>query len=214
MLHEYSTSGVFKAVLNAVEKIAKCVSDTKAPSEEAILLNESLGRIEILSFAAAMARSLEMSRNAAKANPEMPVDDAEVINTVLEMLHGQYEDYNADVDKDVAVALIDFYKANAGEGDAVMVNGKDLRKIDTRRFVDNMFKKSIFTSEEKLRSKPITDKLLKADPAVQLANGLVDKLVPLRGQIMEKPSGVEEGRAPVSRRQHDLPPYLRHGQEL
>ena len=169
----------------AVEKIAKCVSDTKAPSEEAILLNESLGRIEILSFAAAMARSLEMSRNAAKANPEMPVDDAEVINTVLEMLHGQYEDYNADVDKDVAVALIDFYKANAGEGDAVMVNGKDLRKIDTRRFVDNMFKKSIFTSEEKLRSKPITDKLLKADPAVQLANGLVDKLVPLRGQIME-----------------------------
>lgn len=168
----------------AVENIAKCVSDTKAPTESAILLNESLGRIELLSFAAAMSRSLEMVRNAAKANPEQAVSEKEVINSVLEMLDPEYENYNADVDHDVAVAMIDFYKANMAEGDVMLVNGKDIRKLDTRRFVDAMFKKSIFTSVDKLHSKPITDKLLKSDPAVQLAGALIDKLVPLRTQIM------------------------------
>ena len=167
----------------AVEKIAASVADTKAPTESFILLNESIGRIELLGFAASVSRTLEMARKAAEANPGTPVDEKEAIETAVAMLNDMYKDYNADVDRNVAVAMIDFYKANAGDN-AIKVNGKDIRKLDTRKLVDNMFKKSIFTSAEKLASKPITDKLLACDPAVQMANALIGAMMPLREKIM------------------------------
>ncbi len=167
----------------AVARIAENVAATKAPIESFTLLNESIGRIELLGFAAAVSRTVEMVRNAAAANPAEAVDEKEALSEVVEMLRGQYKDYNADVDHDVAVAMIDFYKANAGEN-TIKIGGKDIRKLDTRKLVDNMFKKSIFTSEQKLASKPITDKLLASDPAVQMANALIGAMMPLRNQIM------------------------------
>ena len=85
----------------------------------------------------------------------------------------------------MAVALIDFYKANlADPADAVKVGGKSMLSIDTRKFVDNMFRKSIFTSEEKLTAKPITAKLLAADPAVQLGEAIVAAMSPMRDAVM------------------------------
>ena len=167
----------------AVARIAENVAATKAPIESFTLLNESVGRIELLGFAAAVSRTVEMVRNAAAANPAEAVDEKEALSEVVEMLRGQYKDYNADVDRNVAVAMIDFYKANAGEN-TIKIGGKDIRKLDTRKLVDNMFKKSIFTSEQKLASKPITDKLLASDPAVQMANALIGAMMPLRNQIM------------------------------
>ncbi len=167
----------------AVARIAENVAATKAPIESFTLLNESIGRIELLGFAAAVSRTVEMVRNAAAANPAEAVDEKEALSEVVEMLRGQYKDYNADVDRNVAVAMIDFYKANAGEN-TIKIGGKDIRKLDTRKLVDNMFKKSIFTSEQKLASKPITDKLLASDPAVQMANALIGAMMPLRNQIM------------------------------
>ena len=164
-------------------RIAENVAATKAPIESFTLLNESVGRIELLGFAAAVSRTVEMVRNAAAANPAEAVDEKEALSEVVEMLRGQYKDYNADVDRNVAVAMIDFYKANAGEN-TIKIGGKDIRKLDTRKLVDNMFKKSIFTSEQKLASKPITDKLLASDPAVQMANALIGAMMPLRNQIM------------------------------
>ena len=167
----------------AVDRIAQNVAGTKAPTEAFTLLNESLGRIELLGFAAAVSRTLDMVRNSAAANPGGAVNEQEALDQTLEMLRSQYKDYNADVDRDVAAAMVDFYKANAGDT-SIKLNGKDIRKLDTRKLVDNMFKKSIFTSEQKLCSKPITDKLLAADPAVQMATALIEAMMPLHDQIM------------------------------
>ncbi|MBR0083832.1 MAG: S46 family peptidase, partial [Bacteroidales bacterium] len=75
---------------------------------------------------------------------------------------------------------IDFYKANVNPADAISFKGTDFMKTDTRKFVDKLFKKSIFTGPEKLRSKPITDKLLAADPAVQMFNAVLQKYLELR----------------------------------
>ena len=80
--------------------------------------------------------------------------------------------------------MIDFYKQNL-IGSPIILGGKDIRKIDTKRLVDNMFKKSVFTSEQKALSKPITEKLLDADPAVRLYRALMETMMPLRGQVTE-----------------------------
>ena len=174
----------------AVDKIARCVADSKAPTEYATLLSESLGRIELLGFASTLDRSLTMAREAAEKNPE-GVNVQEAVDKALDMLRDAYKDYNADVDRNVAVAMIDFYKQNLN-GEPLKIDGKDICKTDTKRLVDNLFKKSIFTSEEKLLSKPITSKLLDSDPAVRFSRALIEVLMPLRGQLMNGQKSLSE----------------------
>ena len=169
----------------AIDKIAANVESGKAPMQAATLVSESIGRIELVSFANTMSRSIQMARNAAKQNPSAEVDEQEAVDTAIEILSRQYKDYNSGVDYSVAVAMIDFFKENAPADLAVVVGGKDLRSVDTRKFVDNMFKKSIFTTENKLRGAKINDKLLKSDPAVQLATAITESLMPLYQPVIE-----------------------------
>jgi hypothetical protein len=170
---------------NAISAIAANVAKTSASNRAATLLQESLGRIELVNFALAMNRSTQMLRGAFGQNSGVEIDKDEARAAAMEVLRRQYKDYNADVDRDVAIALIDFYKANVKPEDAISVAGKSLLNTDTRKFVDNMFKKSIFTSEEKLSAKPVTDKLLAADPAVQLGEAVTAAMGPMREAIME-----------------------------
>ena len=163
----------------AIGKIADNVAQTSAPMRDATLLNESLGRIELLTFAMMAQRSLQRAKNSPDYNEQ------EALSKVAEMLSGAYKDYNASVDRNVAVALIDFYKKNASDGIAVKVKGKDIRNIPTVKLVDDMFKKSIFTSAEKLSAKPLTMKMLDCDPAVQFARGLSEAFTPLQAPIMD-----------------------------
>ena len=169
----------------AIGTIAADVAKTAAPKQAATLLQESLGRIELVNFAVSMSRSLQMAQAAKASNPGADVNEKEAVDAAIEALRKQYKDYDAAVDRDVAVALINFYKANLADPvDAVKVGGKSMLSIDTRKFVDNMFRKSIFTSEEKLTAKPITAKLLAADPAVQLGEAIVAAMSPMRDAVM------------------------------
>ena len=168
----------------AIDKIAACVEKSSAPNRAATLLQESVGRIELVNFALSMNRSRNMAGGARAQAPGAEVSEQEAIDAAIGMLRRQYKDYDANVDRDVAVALIDFYKANVNPADAIIVNGKSLLNIDTRKFVDNMFKKSIFTSEEKLTAKPVTAKLLAADPAVQFGEAITAAMGPMRESVM------------------------------
>ena len=154
----------------AINDIAESVEETAAPKQAVTLLSESIGRIELAGFASAMNRAV------AKAKGEDGTIDPEkekaAIDKAVKAILGQYKDYDAAVDKDVAVAMIDFYKARVAEGDAVKPGGKSLLAMDTRKYVDKLFSKSIFTSGEKLLAKPITAKSLAKDPAIQLAKAL------------------------------------------
>ena len=104
--------------------------------------------------------------------PRAQMSEQDMINAAVERLKNQYKDYNAALDHDVAIAMIDHYKANVNPADAIKINGKSILTMDTKKLVDNMFKKSIFTSPEKLTAKPITAKMLASDPAVQLAEAV------------------------------------------
>ena len=168
---------------DAIARIADNVDATLPTQLVGNLLNETLGRIEILTFAATMDRSLKMAQAMAQQNPEATGAVQEATDLALRMIKEEFKDYNADVDREVAIAMIDHYKARVNPADAIQVGGKSLLTLDTRKFVDNLFKKSIFTSEEKLTAKPITAKLLEADPAVQFANAVTDAIAPLNAVV-------------------------------
>ena len=163
----------------AINRIAASVAAASAPKQAVTLLSETLGRIELLGFANTMNRSMEMALNAQDQDTDTQIRVQKTLDTVMEMLREEYKDYNADVDRDVAIALIDHYKSRVNPADAVMLNGKSILTMDTRKLVDNLFKKSIFTSEEKLVSKAITAKTLAADPAVQLATAVTKTAQPM-----------------------------------
>ena len=167
----------------AIDSIAENVAATRETNLAGNLLNESLGRIELLSFAATAERSLRMAREMEKQNPEAAGAVQETTDMLLQMLRDEYKDYNAGLDHDVAIAMIDHYKANVNPADAIQIKGKSILSLDTRKFVDNIFKKSVFTSEEKLLAKPLTEKLLAADPAVQFATAITDAITPLNAEI-------------------------------
>ena len=166
----------------AIARIDEGVKASSASQRAATLLQESIGRIELLSFAASVDQSLQMAKAAKAQNPDANEQDA--VNTMIEALVDYYKDYDATVDHDAAVAMIDFYKQNVKPGDAIKIGGKSILGQDSRKLVDNMFKKSIFTGTDKLRAKPVTAKVLDADPAVRMSRALTESFGPLREQIM------------------------------
>ena len=170
---------------DAISRISENVATTRETQLAGNLLNETLGRIELLNFASTLGSVSQLLARMKEQNPDAQIDEqaayAEILQDVLEA----YKDYNADVDRDVAVAMIDHYKANVNPADAISIKGKSLLTQDTRKFVDNLFKKSIFTSEEKLKAKPLSAKLLAADPAVQFANALTETAAPMNAVIRE-----------------------------
>ena len=170
---------------DAISRISENVAATRETQLAGNLLNETLGRIELLNFASTLGSVSQLIARMKEQNPDAQIDEqaayAEILQDVLEA----YKDYNADVDRDVAVAMIDHYKANVNPADAISIKGKSLLTQDTRKFVDNLFKKSIFTSEERLKAKPLSAKLLAADPAVQFANALTEAAAPMNAVIRE-----------------------------
>lgn len=166
----------------AITKIEENVRKSSAQMRAATLLQESLGRIELISFALTANRSQMIPRNAGAGNAE--ADPQKALDEAIEMICAQYKDYDAGVDRDAAIAMIDFYKANVDPANAVIVNGKSILSQDTRKLVDNLFRKSIFTSEEKLKSKPVTAKMLQTDPAVLFGEAIMAAMGPMRESIM------------------------------
>ena len=170
---------------DAIKTIAEVTEAAKPVLHAGTLLNETIARIEICTFGANMAVVPDYLEQMRKRNPDATIDEQQILDEVLEFLDDKYKDYDANVDREVAIALIDHYKANVDPADAIRVNGKSILSLDTRKFVDNLFKKSIFTSKEKLHAKPLSLKALASDPAVQLGKALLDALDPISEQVHE-----------------------------
>ena len=176
----------------AIDAIAEGINSIREPYLAATLINETLGRIEVCGFADAAASVPEYVARLRERNPESNVSEQELYDQVLASIDEEYKDYDAKVDRDVAIALIDHYKANVNPADAIKIDGKSILSIDTRKFVDNLFKKSIFTSPEKLHAKPLTAKMVNADPAVQLSKAAGDVFKELRAEVLKADDAVTD----------------------
>ena len=84
-----------------------------------------------------------------------------------------YKDYNADVDRKVAHALLDHYLANVAPEDKVEISGED---------IDDMFDRSVYTSLEKLTAAVADSVDLGNDPAVKMLSNLRTKLIEMYGR--------------------------------
>ncbi|MCR4824086.1 MAG: S46 family peptidase [Bacteroidales bacterium] len=171
---------------DAISRIAENVDATKDVYYAGTLLNETLGRIEILSYASALASIPETIEQMRARDPQAEIDEQAIRDEYMEYVLSRYKDYDARVDRDVATAMIDHYKANVRPEDAIRIGNKSILALDTRKLVDNLFKKSVFTSAEKLQAKPLTAKVLAADPAVQLANAVSDAITPLNTAVRDR----------------------------
>ena len=169
----------------AIDRIAENVAATREANLAGNLINETIGRIELISFASTVNSLPELLARMREMNPGADMDEQKIYEEFLTDVCQEYKDYNAGLDRDVAIAMIDHYKANVNPADAISINGKSILSMDTRKYVDNLFKKTIFTSEEKLRAKPITAKMLAADPAVQLYKAASAAIAPLNATVRE-----------------------------
>ena len=180
---------------DAIKTLADLTEAVKPAYNAAVLLSETVRRIEICSFAAEMAVLPSYIEQARQRNPESDVKEEDYYDQIVAYLDDEYKDYDINVDREVAIAMIDHYKANVNPADAIQIKGKSILTMDTRKFVDNLFKKSIFTSKEKLHAKPLTKKMLEADPAYQLAKAYIDGVSPLSDKIAE----LDEAATPASK---------------
>ena len=112
----------------ALQGIEEAVALRSADYKAYTLLNETLGRIEILGLSSARS-------DAA------------------------YKNYDAEVDKKVALALVEHYLQNVSEEDKIDISAETIEKL---------FAESVYTTAEKRKAAIDSGKDLSTDPAKQL----------------------------------------------
>ena len=122
----------------------------------------------------------------------------EAIEQVRERMGGFYKNYNMPTDKKINKAMFRLFAENVDskyQPDIYKtINSK--YKGDYEKFVDKMFDKSIFVSEERLTEfldNPNAKKLEK-DLAFQAANSILDKYRELRQKTSESDMNLNKGR--------------------
>ena len=122
----------------------------------------------------------------------------EAIEQVRERMGGFYKNYNMPTDKKINKAMFRLFAENVDskyQPDIYKtINSKF--KGDYEKFVDKMFDKSIFVSEERLTeflNNP-NAKMLEKDLAFQAANSILDKYRELRQKTSEFDMNLNKGR--------------------
>ncbi|MBQ7533625.1 MAG: S46 family peptidase [Bacteroidales bacterium] len=138
-------------------------------------LTEAGLSIEIIEFAANMAKLSEVTKDT----PQEEID--ELISELKENSAAFFKDYYQPIDEEVAVTMLTAYRAAQPEDfRPEILNEIDKKfKGDVKAYVDYLFGKTMFTSEEKVNKfldefKPSKVKKLEKDPAVVAANSMMD----------------------------------------
>ena len=158
------------------EKYGEVMNEIKAgieTGEKASLLNtvtvESVNRIEIAGFAKIM-------KNAFGKELGNGADTLEALKKAYEKVLPLYKDYSLSTDRKISAAMLQFYRDNAGEGNALCLQGVSSDSMDIDSYVSTLFAESAFGSPETLE-KAIDEKgadLLENDPAVILSDAVSD----------------------------------------
>ena len=155
----------------ALQKISQAVGATTEAQQDMTLLTESVYRIGLLSNVSSFVQTY--SRRLASGNADTTGVMAQAVNAAA----AQFKDYNEDLEKKMAVALLNFYRDNAKPEHYINDIG-DFAHMDFQKYVDDLFANSVFASEEKLRKGTAgkTTMDLSNDPAIVLYNAVVTKV--------------------------------------
>ena len=131
--------------------------------------------IELIEFAASMAKLSEVTKDTPQEEKDELIKDLKTISAAF------FKDYYQPIDEEVAVAMLNEYRAHQPEDfRPEILNEIDKKfKGDVKAYVDYLFGKTMFTSEEKVNKflddfTPSKVKKLEKDPAVVAANSMMD----------------------------------------
>ena len=160
----------------AIADIAAGIKANEQVDLDVKLLSETLYRTELVNLSSAYLggrnRSLKSGADSVTAEA-----------AGLEALKSAFEDYYAPLDKEETAALLKFYREKARPENYPDL-GEDFATMDIDKYVDELFRTTIFTSYDKAKEaienggKEVT----LHDPVNTLATALVNVFVKLRGE--------------------------------
>ena len=171
----------------AIADIAAGIKANEQVDLDVKLLSETLYRTELVDLSSAYLggrnRSLKSGADSVTAEA-----------AGLEALKSAFEDYYAPLDKEETAALLKFYREKARPENYPDL-GEDFATMDIDKYVDELFRTTIFTSYDKAKEaienggKEVT----LHDPVNTLATALVNVFVKLRGE--QNPDAAKSIRA-------------------
>lgn len=150
----------------ALQEISEAVSSASEASKAQTILSQSVYNIGPVSIANAFSKNLARGFQIEKA------DTAAIIKKALDATKKAFKDYDADLEKNIALALLKFYKENAEE-ENYLNNIGDFKSMSLEEYTETLFKNSVFASIEnfeKAGEKSLEQ--LKSDPSFILSENI------------------------------------------
>lgn len=167
---------------SALSDISQAIAGQRQPYYDLYLINESIAKIGCVSVAMAFSNAFSDAEDSLKA-----------VETGIEAAKEALKDYDLQTEKNIAVAMLEFYRENARE-DLYLNEIGDFATMDFKTYVDRLFSESCFACEENLeKAKGKTLSELMQDPALVLANAASDKFVDLYSAIFETREQLSSG---------------------
>lgn len=176
-----SSSNGWKKWIGMKEAFAKLNVIGRQEEKEAELgawIGEKKGRIKKYGDPVSEIASGVAGRKAAYQGYTLiseTLSKIELIGLVRAKDASDYKDYDAEVDRKVAHAMVRHYLQNADPQDRVDVS---------EEMIDKIFDESVFTSYDKLEAARAAGVNLDEDPAAVLRGAIIDKRVPLYRQTI------------------------------
>ena len=159
-------------------------------------LSETALNIEILTFAAEFNKLSQVTKDT----PQEEID--EMIAAAKEATKVFFKDYHQPIDEEVAVAMLTEYIANQPAGfRPELLNTIEKKYDNVQAFVEELFAKTMFTSEEGIYQfldefKASKAKKLAKDPALMAYNNVMDFYL---ANVREKASDINNQIADMQR---------------
>ncbi|MGN1215950.1 MAG: S46 family peptidase [Candidatus Cryptobacteroides sp.] len=129
---------------DALEMITRGVGAIAQAENDAVLLAESILNIELLGFPIYLKRGLQNGLDSG-------LDTTAALDMAVDRLEARYKDYYEPLDREMASAMLEFYRTYAREECHIDFGG-DFDEMDFSALVEDLFSSSIFTSFDKLKA--------------------------------------------------------------
>ena len=155
--------------VNLLKQFKDCYTELKPYQLAYTYMAEAGMRIELINFAGRFARLADMDKDT----PQEQIDN--MIASLKSTAANFFKDYYMPIDKEVAAMLLkEYLKAQPADFRPSFLN--DIKDVD--EYVEQMFKKSMFTDEAKVNDyldnfKPSKVKKLQNDPAMKAYQSLI-----------------------------------------
>ena len=160
----------------AIADIAAGIKANEQVDLDVKLLSETIFRTELVNLSSAYLGGRNRSLKSG-------ADSLTAAEAGFEALKAVFEDYYAPLDKEVTAALLKLYREKARPENYPDL-GEDFATMDIDKYVDELFRTTIFSSYDKAKEAIEKDgkKATLNDPANKFATALVNVFAKLRGE--------------------------------